>query len=176
MEMAKRKRAVYQESLYVSDRMKIIFDVPLSEVIVDFNDLVKSETRGYGSIDYEFKGYMVTQVLKLDILINEKICDAFSCLVHKDHSYEKGLNLVSKLKDLIPRQLFEIKIQATCSGRILSSAKVKSVGKNVTAKCYGGDITRKRKLWEKQKEGKKRLKQVGRVEIPQEAFLAVLKI
>jgi len=176
MEMSKRKRAVYQESSYVSDRMKIIFDVPLSEVIVDFNDLVKSATRGYGSIDYEFKGYMVTQVLKLDILINEKICDAFSCLVHKDRSYEKGSNLVSKLKDLIPRQLFEIKIQAACNGRILSSAKVKSVGKNVTAKCYGGDITRKRKLWEKQKEGKKRLKQVGRVEIPQEAFLAVLKI
>ncbi|MDD3375637.1 MAG: translation elongation factor 4 [Candidatus Omnitrophica bacterium] len=176
MEMVKRKRAVYQESLYVSDRMKIVFDVPLSEVIVDFNDLVKSATRGYGSIDYEFKGYMVTQVLKMDILINDKVCDAFSCLVHKDRSYEKGLNLVSKLKELIPRQLFEIKIQASCGGRILSSAKVKSVGKNVTAKCYGGDITRKRKLWEKQKEGKKRLKQVGKVEIPQEAFLAVLKI
>ncbi len=119
---------------------------------------------------------MPTQVLKLDILINDKACDAFSCLVHKDRSYEKGQSLVSKLKELIPQQLFEIKIQAACNGRIISSAKVRSVGKNVTAKCYGGDISRKRKLWEKQKEGKKRLKQIGTVEIPQEAFLAVLKI
>ncbi|MDP8265448.1 MAG: translation elongation factor 4 [Candidatus Aceula meridiana] len=176
MEFSKRKRAVYQESSYVSDRMKIVFDVPLSEVIVDFNDLVKSATRGYGSIDYEFKGYQVTQIVKMDILINGKICDAFSCLVHKERSYEKGQSLVSKLKELIPQQLFEVRIQASCNGRILSSAKVRAVGKNVTAKCYGGDISRKRKLWEKQKEGKKRLKQIGQVEIPQEAFLAVLKL
>ncbi|MFA6378412.1 MAG: translation elongation factor 4 [Candidatus Omnitrophota bacterium] len=176
MDLAKSKRGIYQESSYVSDRMKVVFDIPLSEVIVDFNDLVKSATRGYGSIDYEFKGFFVTEIVKLDILINDKVCDAFSCLVHKERSYEKGLSLVSKLKELIPQQLFEVKIQASCNGRIISSARVRSVGKNVTAKCYGGDISRKRKLWEKQKEGKKRLKQIGQVEIPQEAFLAVLKI
>jgi GTP-binding protein LepA len=176
MDLAKSKRGIYQESSYVSDRMKVVFDIPLSEVIVDFNDLVKSATRGYGSIDYELKGYSPAEITKLDILINDKVCDAFSCLVHKERSYEKGLALVSKLKELIPQQLFEIKIQASANGRIISSAKVRSVGKNVTAKCYGGDISRKRKLWEKQKEGKKRLKQIGQVEIPQEAFLAVLKI
>ncbi len=176
MELAKRKRGNYQRSEYVSDRMKVIFDVPLSEVIVDFNDLVKSATKGYGSIDYEFKGYAPAKIAKLDILINDKICDAFSCLVNKERAYEKGLALVTKLKDLIPQQLFEVRIQASCDGRIISSAKVRSVGKNVTAKCYGGDITRKRKLWEKQKEGKKKLKQIGNVEIPQEAFLAVLKL
>jgi len=156
--------------------MKVVFDIPLSEVIVDFNDLVKSLTKGYGSIDYEFQGYQPAAISKLDILINDKICDAFSCLVHKERSYEKALNLTSKLKELIPRQLFEVRIQASCDGRIISSAKVSAVGKNVTAKCYGGDITRKRKLWEKQKEGKKKLKQIGNVEIPQEAFLAALKI
>ena len=176
MELAKRKRGIYQKSDYISDRMRVIFDIPLSEVIVDFNDLVKSITKGYGSIDYEFKGYQASQISKMDILINDKICDAFSCLVHKERAYEKGLALVTKLKDLIPQQLFEVKVQATCDGRIISSAKVRSIGKNVTAKCYGGDITRKRKLWEKQKEGKKKLKQIGNVEIPQEAFLAVLKL
>ena len=176
MEVTKRKRGVFVKSEYVSDRMKIIFDVPLSEVIVDFNDMIKSITRGYGSIDYKFKGYSEAKIAKLDILINDKICDAFSCLVHKDHAYEKGLALVTKLKDLIPRQLFEVRVQASCDGRIISSARIRPEGKNVTAKCYGGDITRKRKLWEKQKEGKKRMKQVGNVEIPQEAFLAVLKL
>ncbi|HQP11006.1 MAG TPA: elongation factor 4, partial [Candidatus Omnitrophota bacterium] len=176
MEMAKQKRGVFVESQYVSDRMKIIFDIPLSEVIVDFNDMIKSITRGYGSIDYKFKGYHEAKISKLDILLNDKVCDAFSCLVHKDHAYEKGLALVTKLKSLIPQQLFEVRVQAACDGRIISSARVKAVGKNVTAKCYGGDITRKRKLWEKQKEGKKRMKQVGNVEIPQEAFLAALKL
>ena len=176
MELAKKKRGVYQKSEYVSDRMKILFDIPLSEVIVDFNDMVKSATKGYGSIDYELKGYMQADITKLDILINDKICDAFSCLVNKERAYDKGRALVEKLKELIPQQLFEVRIQATYDGRIIASAKVRSVGKNVTAKCYGGDITRKRKLWEKQKEGKKRLKQVGQVEIPQEAFLAALKL
>lgn len=176
MALVKAKRGVYQESVYVSDRMKIVSDIPLSEVIVDFNDLIKSATRGYGSIDYDFKEFMMTQIVKLDIMINGKICDAFSCLVHKERAYEKGQSLVTKLKELIPQQLFEVRIQASSHGRIISSAKVRSVGKNVTAKCYGGDITRKRKLWEKQKEGKKRLKQIGKVEIPQEAFLAVLRL
>ncbi|OGX38630.1 MAG: elongation factor 4 [Omnitrophica WOR_2 bacterium RIFCSPHIGHO2_02_FULL_50_17] len=176
MESAKRKRGVFVGSEYVSDRMKIVFDIPLSEVIVDFSDMIKSITQGYGSIDYQFKGYADAKISKLDILINDKICDAFSCLVHKETAYDKGLALVTKLKELIPRQLFEVRIQASCDGRIVSSARVQPMGKNVTAKCYGGDITRKKKLWEKQKEGKKRMKQVGNVEIPQEAFLAALKL
>ncbi len=176
MELSKRKRGVFVRSAFVSDRMKIIYDVPLSEVIVDFNDMIKSVTRGYGSIDYTFKDYLPTTISKLEIQINGKICDAFSFLVHKEKAYEKGLGLVTKLKELIPQQLFEVRVQATCDGRIISSARVKSMGKNVTAKCYGGDITRKRKLWEKQKEGKKRMKQIGNVEIPQEAFSAALKI
>ncbi len=176
MELAKRKRGIYQKSEFIGDRMKIIFDIPLSEVIVDFNDQVKSSTRGYGSIDYEFKGYMPASITRMDIVINDDVCDAFSCMVHKDRAYDKGSALVTKLKELIPQQLFEVRIQATADGRIISSARVKSAGKDVTAKCYGGDISRKRKLWEKQKEGKKKLKQIGRVEVPQEAFLAALKI
>ena len=176
MDLAKKKRGLFVKSEYVSDRMRMIFDIPLSEVIVDFNDMVKSVTRGYGSIDYRFKGYVPARVSRLDILINGKVCDAFSCLVIADRTYEKGQALVSKLKELIPQQLFEVRIQASSDGRVISSAKVRSTGKNVTAKCYGGDITRKRKLWEKQKEGKKRLKQIGNVEVPQEAFLAVLRI
>lgn len=176
MELAKRKRGVFSKSEFIGDRMKIIFDIPLSEVIVDFNDMIKSATRGYGSIDYEFKEYQPAAITKMDIMINDEVCDAFSCMVHKDRAYDKGSALITKLKDLIPQQLFEVRIQATADGRIISSARVKAAGKNVTAKCYGGDITRKRKLWEKQKEGKKKLKQIGRVEVPQEAFLAALKI
>jgi GTP-binding protein LepA len=176
MELSKRKRGIFQKSEFVGDRMKILFDIPLSEVIVDFNDLIKSATRGYGSIDYEFKDYAQASIARLDILINDEACDAFSCMVHKDRAYDKGLGLVTKLKELIPQQLFEVRIQAQSDGRIISSARVKAAGKNVTAKCYGGDISRKRKLWEKQKEGKKKLKQIGRVEVPQEAFLAALKI
>ncbi len=176
MELAKRKRGTFQKSEFIGDRMKIIFDIPLSEVIVDFNDMVKSATRGYGSIDYEFKGYLPSAITRLEILINDEVCDAFSCMVHKERAYDKGLGLVTKLKELIPQQLFEVRIQAQADNRIISSARVKAAGKNVTAKCYGGDISRKRKLWEKQKEGKKKLKQIGRVEVPQEAFLAALKI
>ncbi|MBF0486334.1 MAG: elongation factor 4 [Candidatus Omnitrophica bacterium] len=176
MELTKRKRGIYIKSEFVSDRMRVIYEIPLSEVIVDFNDMIKSATRGYGSIDYEFCGYRAAPIAKLDILINDEACDAFSCLVHKDRAYEKGAALCEKLKELIPQQLFEIRIQAACDGRIIASSRIKSMGKNVTAKCYGGDISRKRKLWEKQKEGKKKLKQIGRVEVPQEAFLAALKI
>ncbi|MEI8012555.1 MAG: translation elongation factor 4 [Candidatus Omnitrophota bacterium] len=176
MELAKRKRGVFIKSEYISDRMRIIYDIPLAEVIVDFNDMVKSATRGYGSIDYEFTGYKPAPIAKLDILINDEACDAFACLVHKDRAYEKGAALCEKLKELIPAQLFEIRIQATCDGRIIASSRIKSMGKNVTAKCYGGDISRKRKLWEKQKEGKKKMKSIGRVEVPQAAFLAALKI
>lgn len=176
MELTKRKRGIYVKSEFISDRMRVIYEIPLAEVIVDFNDMIKSATKGYGSIDYEFCGYKAAPIAKLDILINDEECDAFSCLVHKDHAYDKGAKLCDKLKELIPAQLFDIRIQATCDGRIIASSRVKSMGKNVTAKCYGGDISRKRKLWEKQKEGKKKLKQIGRVEVPQEAFLAALKI
>ncbi len=176
MELTKRKRGIYIKSEYMSDRMRIVYDIPLAEVIVDFNDMVKSATKGYGSIDYEFSGYRPAPIAKMDILINDEECDAFSCLIHKERAYEKGAALCEKLKELIPAQLFEIRIQASCDGRIIASSRIKSMGKNVTAKCYGGDISRKRKLWEKQKEGKKKLKQIGRVEVPQEAFLAALKI
>ncbi|MBF0594442.1 MAG: elongation factor 4, partial [Candidatus Omnitrophica bacterium] len=169
MELAKRKRGIYVKSEYISDRMRVIYEIPLSEVIVDFNDMIKSATRGYGSIDYEFCGYRAAPIAKLDILINDEECDAFSCLVHKDHAYDKGSALCDKLKELIPAQLFEIRIQATCDGRIIASSRIKSMGKNVTAKCYGGDISRKRKLWEKQKEGKKKMRSVGQVEVPQAA-------
>lgn len=176
MELTKRKRGIYIKSEFISDRMRIVYEIPLAEVIVDFNDMVKSATKGYGSIDYEFAGYRQAPIVKMDILINDEACDAFSCLVHKEHAYAKGAALCEKLKELIPAQLFDIRIQASCDGRIIASSRIKSMGKNVTAKCYGGDISRKRKLWEKQKEGKKKLKSVGRVEVPQEAFLAALKI
>jgi GTP-binding protein LepA len=156
--------------------VKLTFEVPLSEIIVDFYDCIKSLTRGYGSLDYEFKGYQPTKLVKLDIMLNGAPCDAFSSLMHKDKAYSRAHALVAKLKELIPRQLFEVTVQAAVGSQILASEKIRSVGKHVTAKCYGGDITRKRKLWEGQKKGKKRLKQFGRVEIPQEAFLEVLKI
>jgi len=173
----KSRRGVFQSNEYLSeDRVKLTFSVPLSEIIVDFYDRIKSLTRGYGSLDYEFKDYLPTQLVKLDILINGQPCDAFSSLMCKEKAYSRAHALVTKLKELIPRQLFEVSIQATVGSQILASSKVRSVGKHVTAKCYGGDITRKRKLWEEQKKGKKRLKQFGRVEIPQEAFLEVLKI
>ena len=176
-ELTKQRRGEFKANDYIGeDRVKVIFEMPLAEIIVDFYDKIKSVTRGYGSLDYDFQGYKPTKLVKLDILINGKICDAFSCLIYKDKAQMKGRLLVEKLKELIPRQLFMISLQAAIGGTILASEKIRPVGKNVTAKCYGGDITRKRKLWEKQKEGKKRLKQVGSVEIPQEAFLAALKI
>jgi len=176
-EMAKQRRGEFKANDYLGeDRVKVIYEMPLAEIIVDFYDKIKSVTRGYGSLDYEFEGYKPTKLVKLDILINGKVCDAFSCLIYKDKAQAKGRMLVEKLKELIPRQLFMINLQAAVGGNILASEKVRPMGKNVTAKCYGGDITRKRKLWEKQKEGKKRRKQVGNVEIPQEAFLAALKI
>jgi len=176
-ELAKSKRGVYKATEFLgADRVKIIFDIPLTEIIVDFYDRLKSATRGYGSLDYEFIGYFPTNLVKLDILLNGNICDAFSNIVHKEQAYEKGKNLVTRLKELIPRQLFEVAIQAAVGKQIIASEKVRPVGKHVTAKCYGGDITRKRKLWEKQKKGKERLKKFGKVEIPQEAFLEVLKI
>ena len=176
-ELAKARRGVFVSNDYLGDdRVKVIFDIPLAEIIVDFYDRMKSLTKGYGSLDYEFKDYFPTKLVKLDIMLNGVVCDAFSSLMYKDKAYHKAHALVDKLKELIPRQVFEVVIQATVNGQILASQKIRPLSKAVTSKCYGGDITRKRKLWDKQKEGKKRLKQFGRVEIPQEAFLEGFKI
>ncbi len=176
-ELAKSRRGVFCANDYLGDdRVKVVFDIPLSEIIVDFYDRMKSVTKGYGSLDYEFKDYLPTKLVKLDIMLNGIVCDAFSSLMHKEKAVHKAHALVGKLKELIPRQVFEVVIQATIGSQIIASERVWPMSKAVTSKCYGGDITRKRKLWEKQKEGKKRLKQFGRVEIPQEAFLEVLKI
>ncbi len=176
-ELAKSRRGVFRTSDYLGeDRVKLVFDIPLSEIIVDFYDRMKSLTKGYGSLDYEFKGYQPTKLVRLDIMFNGAACDAFSSLVTKEKAMSRAHALVSKLKELIPRQLFEVSIQAAIGSQIIAADKVRAVGKHVTAKCYGGDITRKRKLWEGQKQGKKRMKQFGKVEIPQEAFLEVLRI
>jgi GTP-binding protein LepA len=176
-ELTKARRGIFRSSDYLGeDRVKLVFDIPLSEIIVDFYDRIKSQTKGYGSLDYEFKDYLPTKLVRLDIMLNGSPCDAFSSLMHKDKAMHKAHALVDKLKELIPRQVFEVVIQAAVGNQILASAKVRPLAKHVTSKCYGGDITRKRKLWEKQKEGKKRLKTFGKVEIPQEAFLEVLKI
>ena len=175
--LAKSRRGTHKSSNFLgSDRVDIVFEIPLSEIIIDFYDKIKSLTKGYGSIDYEFLGYRPTKIVKLDILINGEICDAFSCLIYKEKAQNKGRKLVEKLKELIPRQVFEVSIQAAIGSQIIASEKLSAMSKCVTAKCYGGDITRKRKLWEKQKEGKKRLKQFGKVEIPQQAFLEALRI
>ena len=176
-DLAKARRGSFGSNEYLGeDRVKIIFELPLSEIVVDFYDRLKSLTKGYGSMDYEFSGYFPTKLVKLDVSLNGVVCDAFSSLIHKDKAAYKAHALVDKLKELIPRQMFEVAIQAKIGSQVLASEKVRAQGKHVTAKCYGGDITRKRKLWDIQKQGKKRLKQFGRVEIPQEAFLEVLKI
>jgi len=176
LELSESRRGSYVSTEYIEEtRIRIVYDLPLSEVIIDFYDKIKSMTKGYGSLDYEFLDYRPTDIVKLDILINGEIYDAFSSIIFKDKAYAKGKAILEKLKDNIPRHLFQIILQAAIGGQIISRETIKSVGKNVTAKCYGGDITRKRKLWEKQKEGKKKMKQFGKVEIPQEAFFAALK-
>lgn len=176
LELSESRRGVYVSTQYLDEsRAEIVYDIPLAEIIIDFYDKIKSVTKGYGSLDYELLDYRPTNIVKLDILINGDVCDALSSLVFKDKAYAKGRAVIEKLKENIPRHLFQIILQAAIGGQIIARETIKSVGKNVTAKCYGGDITRKRKLWEKQKEGKKRMKQFGKVEIPQEAFLAALK-
>ncbi len=177
MELAKRHRAIFTSQDYPApNRVQLNFDIPLSELIVDFFDLLKSATRGYASLDYQFKEYRADDLVKLQILVNDEPVDALATIVHRDHAYHKGQKIITTLKDLIPRQLFVVPIQAYAAGRVISRANVKAERKDVLAKCYGGDITRKKKLLEKQKRGKKRMKMVGNVEIPQEAFLAVLRI
>jgi len=177
MTLAQSKRGVHKSKEFLDEqRMMLTYEFPLAEVVVDFYDKLKSITRGYGSLDYEVIGYRATKLVKLDILINGACCDALSFLVHKDNAQFKGHQIVTKLRELIPRQLYEVAIQAAIGSRVIARANVKAMGKNVTAKCYGGDITRKRKLLEKQKLGRKRMKQFGKVQIPQEAFMAILKI
>jgi GTP-binding protein LepA len=176
MDLATKRRGIFIEQDYPAPgRVQLSFEIPLSELIVDFFDQLKSRTRGYASLDYQFGEYRPDDLVKLEILVNNESVDALATIVHRDDAYHKGQAIISKLKDIIPRQLFVVPIQAYAAGRVISRANVKAMRKDVLAKCYGGDITRKRKLLEKQKRGKKRMKMVGSVEIPQEAFLAVLR-
>ena len=177
MTLCQKKRGVYRTTHYLSPEKALLhYDLPLGEIIFDFYDKLKSISSGYASFDYEFKEFEKASLQKLDILIHSEPVDALSTICHSDNAYQRGVALCSKLKELIPRQMFEVAIQAALNNRIIARTTVRALKKNVTAKCYGGDITRKRKLWEKQKKGKKRMKMIGKVEIPQEALLAVLQV
>ena len=177
MELCQQKRGNLRGMDYLSeDRVEMRYTLPLAEIVFDFFDQLKSKTRGYASLDYEPDGDQVADLVKVQILLQGESVDAFSAIVHKDKAYAYGVMMAGKLKDLIPRQQFEVPIQAAIGSRIIARETIRAIRKDVLAKCYGGDISRKRKLLEKQKEGKKRMRQIGNVEVPQEAFLAVLKL
>ena len=177
MELCQNKRGTYIDMQYLETTRAVLnYEIPLNEIIYDFFDALKSRTRGYASLDYELKGYKETKLVKLDILLNGDIVDALSMIVPEERAYHRGRGIAEKLKEIIPRQLFEIPIQAAVGSKIIARETVKAMRKDVLAKCYGGDISRKKKLLEKQKEGKKRMRQVGSVEVPQEAFMSVLKV
>jgi len=177
MELCQEKRGDFRDTEYLdTERVKLTYYLPLAEIVYDFFDLLKSRTRGYAALDYEIHGYRKSRLVLMDILVNAEKVDALSFIIHQDKAYQRGREMVEKLKDIIPRQMFDVPIQAAVENNIIARETVKAMRKNVTEKLYGGDVTRKRKLLEKQKEGKKKMKKIGRVEIPQEAFTAVLKV
>jgi GTP-binding protein LepA len=177
LDLCQGRRGEQRKIEYLSEeRVELVYDIPLAEVVLDFFDQLKSRSRGYASLDYEPAGYRVSNLSKVDVLLAGQPVDAFSAIVHRDRAYEYGRRMTEKLRELIPRQLFDVPIQAAIGGRIIARETVKAKRKDVLAKCYGGDVSRKRKLLERQKEGKKRMKQIGRVEVPQEAFVAALQL